>query len=154
VAPERALSFFEIGVVPQAVPSHVATPTPIDMVASGPTLVSPIVTGPSAETTNGSIILDRIDSANVEAGGDESDVLALGDVLADGLVDATEGLRHRPLLPMAADPVHLDHEVAELALAGHSIAGLGGGFQRGRGIAVRDEAFTAGGPSAQGIEAR
>jgi hypothetical protein len=53
VVPERALSFFVIGAVPQAVPSQVVTPTPNAMVASGATLVSPIVTGPSAETTNG-----------------------------------------------------------------------------------------------------
>jgi hypothetical protein len=53
VVPERALSFFEMGVVPQAAPSQVATPTPIAMVASGATLVSPIVTGPFVETTNG-----------------------------------------------------------------------------------------------------
>jgi hypothetical protein len=51
VTPERGLSFFEMGVVPQAVPSHVAMPTPIAMVASGSTFVNSIVTAPFVETT-------------------------------------------------------------------------------------------------------
>jgi hypothetical protein len=53
VTPARALSFFEIIVVPHASPAHVATPTPSAIVASGSTPVSAIVTGPSVETAKG-----------------------------------------------------------------------------------------------------
>jgi hypothetical protein len=89
MTPERALSFFEIGVVPQAVPSHVATPTPSDMVASGPTLVSSIVTGPSAETTNG---LPVVASAATVPEKVSVVVAAVGAVVADVVSDAHAAL--------------------------------------------------------------
>jgi hypothetical protein len=62
-----------------------------------------------------------------------------------GLSKLLEGGREGLHADLAADPVHFDHEMAELALAGHPVAGLGGRLER-RAVLLSMRAPTASAP--------
>ena len=100
VVPERALSFFVIDVVPHDVPSHVTTPTPMAIVASGSTLVSWIVTGPSVETAKGFPVVPSCPTVPEKT----SVVVAGVGVVVDGVVlDAQAALNKKNVKMIETD---------------------------------------------------
>ena len=84
VAPDLALSFFEID-VPHAEPSYVPMPTPRAIVERGATLVRPIVAVPAFETVNGKPVVPNCETVpeNVSV-----EVAGVGAVAEAGVSDA------------------------------------------------------------------